>query len=213
MGGHDARDYVALVTRGSASTRRSTAIVLAWALWLCAPTTCLADDGAPSILSYGLKGFWTGAEIGLAVGYLSTGSDFTSSEWKSLAIGAGIGAIAGLGVGITLGVVDTGSDMQPGTGWYVLRDLGYGVTLGALAGTAIGAIAMIDSGRWKNLPIGASIGALIGGAAGIAIGFVEAANADPRATGNARTAQARLRLTLTTVDSDWTPVPAVEGRF
>jgi hypothetical protein len=182
------------------------AALLACALWLSVPSTCLAEDDAPSIFSYGLKGFWTGAELGLAVGYLSTGSDFESSEWKNLAIGAGIGALAGLGAGITLGVVDSGASPQPGTGWYVLRDLGYGVTLGALAGLAVGAILLIDSGRWKNLPVGASIGALIGGAIGIAIGFVEAANARDRAGGG-------LRLTLTTVDSDWTPVPAIEGRF
>lgn len=192
---------------------RSSTVLLAAALWLSAPSTCLAEDDGPSIFSYGLKGFWTGAELGLAVGYLSTGSEFTSGEWKNLVIGAGIGAIAGLGVGITLGVVDTGADVKPGTGWYVLRDTGYGVTLGALAGLAVGAITMIDSGRWKNLPIGASIGALIGGAAGIAIGFVEAANADPRASGDARSGHAGLRLTLATVDSDWTPVPAIEGRF
>jgi hypothetical protein len=200
---------------GGSGVLRSSAVLLAAALWLAAPSTCLAEDGgdAPSIFSYGIKGFWTGAELGLAVGYLSTGSDFASGEWKNLVIGAGVGAIAGLGVGITLGVVDTGAAIKPGTGWYVLRDVGYGVTLGALAGLAIGAITMIDSGRWKNLPIGASIGALIGGAAGIAIGFVEAANANPRAGGAARSAHTGLRLTFTAVEHDWTPVPAIEGRF
>lgn len=191
--------------------------VLACALCFGAPALCRADDGvdAPSIFSYGMKGFWTGAELGLAVGYLSTGSDFASGEWKNLVVGAGIGAVAGLGIGITLGVVDSGASIQPGTGWYVLRDLGYGTTLGALAGLAIGAITMIDSGRSKNLLIGASFGALIGGAAGIAIGFIEAGNARSRAHARASRARglASLHLTLTAVDDDWTPVPALAGRF
>ena len=195
---------------------RAKIAIVACVLWVATPAVCAADDGGdgPSVFSYGMRGFWTGAQIGLAVGYLSTGSEFTSSEWKSLVIGAAIGAVAGLGTGITLGVVDSGSAMQPATGWYVLRDVGYGVTLGGLAGLAIGAITMIDSGRWKNLLIGASIGALIGGAVGIAIGFVEAGNARSRARGaRASTGLASLHLTVTAIEDDWMPVPALAGRF
>ena len=190
--------------------------LLASALWVATPALVLADRGgdSPSIFSYGMRGFWNGAQLGLAVGYLSTGDDFVSGEWRNLVIGAGVGAVAGLGAGITLGVVDSGSAMQPGTGWYVLRDLGYGTTLGALAGLAIGAIAMIDSGRLKNLPIGASIGALIGGAAGIAIGFVEAGNArERRGTHREASRGLALRLTVTELADGWLPVPGIAGRF
>jgi hypothetical protein len=184
--------------------------ILVCALYVGTPALCFADDGdeGPSVFSYGMRGFWTGAQLGLAVGYLSTGSNFESGEWKNLVVGAGVGAVAGLGTGIVLGVADNGAAIQPGTGWYVLRDVGYGTTLGALAGLAIGAITMIDSGRTKNLLIGAAIGGLIGGAAGIPIGFIEASNAHDRARGSAS-----LRLTLTALPDDWTPVPALAGRF
>jgi hypothetical protein len=184
--------------------------ILACLLCVASPALCCADDGGndgPSVFSYGMRGFWTGAQLGLAIGYLSTGSDFESGEWKNLVVGAGIGAVAGLGTAITLGVLDNGAAIQPGTGWYVLRDVGYGTTLGALAGLAIGAITMIDSGRTKNLLIGASIGALIGGAAGIAIGFIEAGNA------RSRRETAWLHLTLTALPDDWTPVPTLAGHF
>src|SRR5687768_6908867 len=109
------------------------------------PSVCAAADDTPSIVSYGFDGFWTGAQIGLATGYLATGSEYKSDEWRKLVFGAGVGALAGMGLGITLGVIDAGQ-RPPQTGRLILRDVGYGVGLGAVAGTAVGALFLIDSG-------------------------------------------------------------------
>src|SRR4051794_4754780 len=104
------------------------------------PAVCFAesgDDGGPSLFSYGFKGFFTGASIGLAAGYLSTGSTYESHEWKNLVMGAGIGAIVGVGAGVGLAIADIGAPGR-GTGWYVLRDTDLGTFLGAFTGAAIG---------------------------------------------------------------------------
>ena len=51
--------------------------------------------------------------------------------------------------------------------------------------------------------------------ASIAIGFVEASNAHSRARAGGRSSRglASLRLTVTALPDDWTPVPALAGRF
>lgn len=140
---------------------------------LSLPATARAQsDPEPSMFSYGFRGFWTGAGIGLAVGYLSTGSVYESGEWKKLVMGAGVGALLGVGTGIGLGIVDIGVPGR-GTGWYVLRDMDYGSLLGGLCGAAVGALVWLDDGRSKDVLIGASIGALIGAGAGIAFGIAE----------------------------------------
>ena len=140
-----------------------------------APRTAAAQ-AAPSILSYGMEGFGTGAATGLAVGYLSTGRSFDSGEWRNLLYGAGIGALTGLGVGIVLGVADAGSETyRPGMGYYILRDMDYGVGVGALAGTVVGALVWLDDGRSKDVLIGMAWGAVIGTGAGLVLGTIEGA--------------------------------------
>src|SRR5690606_40348606 len=61
-----------------------------------------------------------------------------------------------LGAGLTLGVVDVSSG-PPHTGHFILRDVGYGVGLGAIVGTAVGALFLIDDGRAKDLLTGAAV--------------------------------------------------------
>ena len=142
---------------------------------LAAPRECAAEDHdeGPTLISYGLSGFWLGAEDGLAAGYLSTGRTFESHEWRNLVVGAGIGALVGVGAGLLLSIPDTATDTHPGTGWYVLRDGGYGATLGALVGLAIGAISLADNGSTKELVVGAAIGALAGTGVGFVFGVIE----------------------------------------
>jgi hypothetical protein len=143
---------------------------------LAAPSLAhAAEDEPPSVIKYGVNGFWTGAQIGLATGYLATGHEYESREWRKLVFGAGVGALAGTGIGITLGIVDMGA-APPGTGWLVLRDTGYGIGLGVLVGTATGALFLLDGGRAKNLVTGAAVGTLIGAGAGAVLGVIQGAS-------------------------------------
>lgn len=179
-----------------------------------APSVCMAQDHTPSIVSYGLDGFWTGAQIGLAAGFLATGSEYESEEWRKLVFGAGVGALTGVGLGLALGILDVG-EAPPQTGRLILRDVGYGVGLGAVVGTAVGALFLIDSGRPKNLLTGAAVGTLVGAGAGVAFGLIESAAADrgPEPALLEGAPRASLRLTLIGSDGSLLPLPAVAGTF
>lgn len=183
-------------------------------LFLGTPSVCLAADDTPSIVSYAFDGFWTGAQVGLATGYLATGREYESEEWRKLVFGAGVGALVGVGVGLTLGVIDVGQ-APPQTGRLILRDVGYGVGLGAVVGTAVGALFLIDSGRAKNLLTGAAVGTLVGAGAGVAFGLIEsaAANRSPVSAGVDTTARASVRFTLIGADESLIPIPALAGTF
>src|SRR4051812_17706587 len=153
----------------SRSGRLAPALGLVLAISLAnalSPAQSWAKDDTPSTVAYGFDGFWTGAQIGLASGYLATGREYESEEWRKLVFGAGVGALIGVGAGITLGVIDVGS-APPDAGHLILRDVGYGVGLGAIVGTAVGALFLIDSGRPKNLLTGAAIGTVAGAGAGL----------------------------------------------
>ena len=165
---------------GRASLRVAALLVVLWA-----PSVCSAQSGedGPAMLQYGFRGFWTGAELGLAVGFLSTGNRFEDGEWRNLVFGAGIGALLGVGSGITLGLIDASSSTRPRYGWFVLRDMGYGALLGAFTGAAVGALFWVDDGRPKDVLIGLSAGALLGAAAGVVFGIFEGIGAGPRREG------------------------------
>lgn len=173
-----------------------------------------AESNAPSIVAYGFDGFWTGAQIGLATGYLATGSDFESREWRKLVFGAGVGALAGVGVGLTLGVLDVGQP-PPRSGRIILRDLGYGVGLGAVVGTATGALFLIDSGEPKDLLTGAAIGTLIGGAAGVVFGIIEASaeDSDTRTEVEIERSSPSVGFTLVASQDSLIPLPGLAGTF
>jgi hypothetical protein len=157
------------------------ATLLALPVALCPALASAADAEPPAMMEYGFKGFFNGAPIGLAAGYLATGSKYDSDEWRTLVFGAGIGALVGAGVGVTLGVVDVGQP-PPGTGWLVLRDIGYGVGLGAVVGTAVGALILVKSEDTKDVLIGAAWGGLIGSAVGVGFGILEGAAAHRKAS-------------------------------
>jgi hypothetical protein len=188
--------------------QRLVPVLLACAclLW---PRQSHAQDHNPSIFSYGSDGFWTGAQVGLAAGYLATGHDYESREWRKLVFGAGVGALVGVGAGISLGIMDLGQP-APGTGWIILRDTGYGTGLGALVGVAVGALFVIDSHDAKDLLTGAAYGGVIGAGAGIAFGVIEAATLD---RGPRRAGAPTLRLTITGSADSMLPMPAIAGTF
>ena len=182
----------------------------------CLAAPCVAratEDEPPSVIKYGTNGFMTGAQIGLASGYLATGREYESREWRKLVFGTGVGAIAGTGIGLTLGLLDVGGP-APGTGWLALRDTGYGIGLGVLVGTATGALFLINSGRPKNLLTGAAIGGLIGAATGAVVGVIEGAQrqrepAEPRVARSGVT----LHFGVTSSPDTAALMPAVAGTF
>ena len=176
-----------------------------------APAEASAREEPPAAVAYGFDGFWTGAQIGLASGYLATGRQYEDHEWRKLVWGAGLGALVGAGVGITLGIVDVGSP-PPHTGHLVLRDIGYGVGLGAIAGAAVGALFWADGGEPKNMLTGAAIGTLAGAGAGGVFGLLEGALASED-TAMAQVAGARFRLTVIGSEGSYLPMPAIAGRF
>jgi hypothetical protein len=198
--------------------RLATAWLPAIALIGCLLLPALAraeSDPEPSMFSYGFNGFWTGASIGLAVGYLSTGGDYESNEWKKLVMGAGIGALTGVGAGIGLAVADIGAPGR-GTGWYVLRDINYGSLLGALTGAAVGALVWLDDGTSKDVLVGLSIGALIGAGVGIGFGIYEGMNAGKHARLRAQNERGLHLLLSAWPGSRGAPpsvLSGVQGRF
>jgi hypothetical protein len=204
-------------------------LVLVICVTLAHSSLCLAQDGAetgsasggetPSLLSYGFKGLWLGAELGLSVGFLSTGSAVEEGEWKKFVFGAGLGALTGVAAGVVLAMIDTGTP-PPATGLYVLRDAGYGTLLGALSGAAVGALFVLDSGEPLDIFTGASIGSLVGCGVGVVFGLIEA-NAEKRngaaySRGEPREPGVEFTLRIApglTPGSGTTIAPTVFGKF
>jgi hypothetical protein len=197
----------------SRSCCTASALALMLSVWLAPSVSRAEADDTPSVIKYGFDGFWTGAQVGLASGYLATGREYESDEWRKLVFGAGVGALVGVGAGITLGIVDV-SGGPPHTGHLILRDIGYGVGLGGIVGLAVGALFLIDDGRPKNLLTGAAVGTVAGAGAGLIFGLIEAAAAGHERAETAQLAgPASVRFTLLGSEASWLPMPALEGRF
>jgi hypothetical protein len=183
-------------------------------LFLLAPSAqaqaqAASSDKPTSFFGYGFRGFWDGAVVGLAAGHLATGDTYEDGEWKTLVLGAGIGAVLGVGAGVTLAFSDRQS--RRSVGWYVLRDLMSGAMLGGLTGAAVGALVLIDSEHPRDVLTGAAIGGLIGAGVGIAFGILEGMDepVGPPPQGN-------LRFTLVAAGSGRqlpTLLPALRGSF
>ncbi len=164
-----------------------------------------AEGERPSVFTYAYHGLWTGSMAGLAGGYLVARQDGwdTSSDWKPLAYGAGIGALAGSALGMTLGIVDVSQD-RPGRTRYVIRDMAYGVGFGATAGGIAGALVAVSTEKAEHVLLGGSIGVLSGAALGAVFGFGEGGQSDRIALSVLPVAEARGSLA-------W--VPALFGRY
>lgn len=184
---------------------------------LALPERALAADDPPSIITYGTNGFWTGAQIGVATAYLATGKDYESREWRKLVFGAGVGALSGVAIGLTLGIVDSGST-PPAMGWLILRDAGYGIGLGSLVGLATGALFMLDSPDTKYLVRGLAIGSLAGAGVGVVVGVIQGVRSEPK---EAPKSAFNWRLGVASVQELQAPnerestllLPALEGTF
>ena len=135
-------------------------------------------------------------------------------------MGAGIGAVSGIGVGLLLGTADHGSGDAPGAGYFIMRDMGYGTTLGGLGGGVVGALTLLGGGDSKNIPVGASIGVLAGAGLGIVFGAIVGANDDDADDDgdndvevDVKSEASNVHFTLASVADSWVPVPSVRGTF
>jgi hypothetical protein len=127
----------------------------------------------PSIFTYGFNGFFLGSLAGVGAGYLAARSGgWDKDDWQPLAYGAGIGALAGGTLGLTLGITDMVNE-TPGRGYFILRDGGYGLGFGVATGAIAGGIAAVSTKKPENILFGASIGALAGTAVGVVLGIIE----------------------------------------
>jgi hypothetical protein len=162
---------------------------------------CLAEERGeplytPSMFRYGFHGFLLGTGAGLGAGYLAArAGGWHQNDWEPLAYGAGIGALAGGALGVTLGITDMVNETQ-GRGYFILRDGGYGLGFGATTGAIGGGLAAVSSHKPEHILFGAAIGGLVGTGVGVVLGVVEGQRAWRR--------QTRVALTLA-------PTPAAGG--
>jgi hypothetical protein len=188
--------------------------VLVLSCW-AAPLTCYAEEDAPpSVLSYALKGLGPGIGVGVATGYLlTTDHPWRSEDWKTVGLGAGIGALSGMGVGLILGVIDAGvSPGGPGPGYYMVQDMSYGVGLGFLAGGIVGALYWIGGGSGTDMLHGFAYGTLIGAGSGLVIGIIEGALRGPKAAPASQRVTFNLGFTAER-GSPPLPYPTISGKF
>jgi len=187
--------------------------LLAFALLTCGlARTTWADDDRPNIFTFAYQGFLVGAGAGLAGGYLvAHEGGLHASDWKPLVYGTGIGALAGIGVGLTLGIIDAAQD-KPGRTRYVLRDMGYGEGLGAVVGLIAGGLTALSTRNTEHLLFGASIGVLSGAAVGALFGVIEGGHSRAQASRD----NGRFALSLVPVaeaGGKFTYLPALSGRY
>ena len=180
------------------------------ALRMVALLTCLAASSAqaaelqpPTVFDGAYQGLLVGGLAGLSTGYLFArrGGWHESEDWKPLVYGAGIGALAGSALGLTLGIIDMAQN-KPGRNGYVMRDGLYGAGLGAVLGGIAGGLAAISSKKGEHVLLGGSIGVLSGACLGMGVGFVEGYRKYSASV--AAVAQA---------DGSTAFVPALAGRF
>jgi hypothetical protein len=130
------------------------------------------------LVDYGWHGFTLGLELGLSIGYIMTGPRWDSDEWKTVVLTTGIGALAGITTGIMVAVADSTSHSVP-SGYYLIRDAGYGALMGGAMGAIVGTLLWVDDGTSKDVLKGAAWGGVIGAGAGLLYGIIEASNARP----------------------------------
>jgi len=199
-------------------SRRLAFVLASMVVLLGARGVCRAQTEGTAF-TYVADGFLTGTAVGLSTGYLFArrGGWNGDEDWKPLAYGAGIGALVGGGLGLTLGIMDMNRGTT-GYGGVVLRDTALGAGFGALAGGIVGGLAVISSEDGEHVLLGASVGALVGAVGGMVLGIVEGNRRLDGARRGGTTAQRRRPLTLSVASvadgaGSLTLLPALAGRY
>jgi len=136
-----------------------------------APAAPLAP--LPSAFDIGIDGFGMGIFAGLAGGYLfAREGGLHASDWRPLVAGAGIGALAGGALGLTLGLVSTDAASQ-GRAYLIMREMNRGGQFGLLAGGIVGGLVALGNNHPEHILLGAAIGTLSGTVTGLLVGSVE----------------------------------------
>lgn len=140
--------------------------------------TAQANNRGPIIANNIMGGAGAGTLVGLSAGLMYYGYDahrnpevlLTSSVYGFL-----IGAVTGTGIGIY--EIGTGSQ---GTGFTVSDYVVGGCGIGALLGMVVAIIPFTENGELESFTIGAGIGGLIGGTAGLGIAIFDIATNNNR---------------------------------
>ncbi|HEX7596727.1 MAG TPA: hypothetical protein VF518_00840 [Polyangia bacterium] len=172
-----------------------------------------ADDNRPTVFTFAYQGLVVGAGAGLAGGYLvARDNGWQSSDWKPLVYGAGIGSLAGAGVGLIVGVVDVAQD-KPGHARYVMRDMSLGVGFGATVGAIAGGLAAISTKKPEHILLGGSIGILSGAVLGAVFGFFEGGSSHRAGLDNDNRRLALSVVPVAEAGGKLTYLPALSGRY
>lgn len=128
----------------------------------------------PSPFESGMHGFSMGATVGTAIGYLVAREDgFSERDWRPIVAGMGIGALAGGGLGLTLGLFQSNSPEGAGRGFLVMRGMAHGAQFGFFAGSIAGGLAALESDKLEHVLFGGAIGTLAGATIGLLVGSFE----------------------------------------
>lgn len=154
--------------------RRLLAVGLLVSVALSARPSQAAELPPPTVFDGAYQGLLVGATAGVATGYLFARRDGWNgwSDGKTLLYGAGIGALGGAAIGLTLGIIDM-SQSRPGRNGFVMRDGLYGAVLGAVLGGITGGLVAMSSKKGEHVLLAGSIGVLSGTCLGMTVGFVE----------------------------------------
>jgi hypothetical protein len=152
-----------------------------------------------------------GIFAGLAGGYLvAREGGLHASDWRPLVAGAGIGALGGGALGLTLGLVSTDPASQ-GRAYLIMREMNRGGQFGLLAGGIVGGLVALGNDHPEHILLGAAIGTLAGTAAGVLVGSLERNPWAPPRVGSLA-----LEVSLTPLQSARGQLsfgPGVVGRF
>ncbi|MEY4513298.1 MAG: hypothetical protein RLZZ450_5420 [Pseudomonadota bacterium] len=111
---------------------------------------------------------FSGALAGLGASYFIAANGGDAGTAVALTVASG--ALAGAGVGLTLGILDR---VGVQSAYYISRDLTYGVAFGAVLGSLAGGVGALSGGDGESVIVGAAAGSLAGLGLGLIVGVVE----------------------------------------